>query len=81
PETYGAQQGISPQEAQEYISQQYQAVQHTLNLYCLDYWRERLGLDICAMTTAQGPSAVLSDDTVQFQTPLKASGKRRILLT
>nr|VUD25223.1 hydrolase [Salmonella sp. NCTC 7297] len=46
PETYGAQQGISPQDAQEYIRQQYHAVQHTLNWYCLDYWSERLGLDI-----------------------------------
>lgn len=81
PETYGAQQGISPQDAQEYIRQQYHAVQHTLNWYCLDYWSERLGLDICAMTTAQGPRAVLRDDTVPFLNALKASGKRRILLT
>ncbi|MDF2528806.1 MAG: nucleotidase [Enterobacter mori] len=58
PETYGKQQGISPAEAQEFIRSQYSAVQHTLNWYCLDYWSERLGLDICAMTTAQGPRAV-----------------------
>lgn len=42
----------SPAEAQEFIRSQYSAVQHTLNWYCLDYWSERLGLDICAMTTA-----------------------------
>ncbi|MGS9059036.1 HAD-IA family hydrolase, partial [Salmonella enterica subsp. enterica serovar Infantis] len=36
---------------------------------------------ICAMTTAQGPRAVLRDDTVPFLYALKASGKRRILLT
>ena len=53
PETYGEQQGISPAEAQEFIRSQYSAVQHTLNWYCLDYWSERLGLDICAMTTAR----------------------------
>lgn len=53
PETYGEQQGISPAEAQAFIRSQYSAVQHTLNWYCLDYWSERLGLDICAMTTAQ----------------------------
>ncbi len=29
--------------------------QHTLNWYCLDYWSEQLGLDICAMTTEMGP--------------------------
>ena len=43
PETYGAQNGITPQEAQERIRQEYHAVQHTLNWYCLDYWSERLG--------------------------------------
>lgn len=72
---------ISPAEAQEFIRSQYSAVQHTLNWYCLDYWSERLGLDICAMTTAQGPRAVLREDTVPFLDALKASGKRRILLT
>lgn len=81
PETYGEQQGISPAEAQAFIRSQYSAVQHTLNWYCLDYWSERLGLDICAMTTAQGPRAVLREDTVPFLDALKASGKRRILLT
>jgi putative hydrolase of the HAD superfamily len=81
PETFGAQNGMSLQEARERISQEYHAVQHTLNWYCLDYWSERLGLDICAMTTAQGPHAILREDTVPFLDALKACGKRRILLT
>lgn len=81
PETYGEQQGISPAEAQEFIRSQYSVVQHTLNWYCLDYWSERLRLDICAMTTAQGARAVLREDTVPFLDALKACGKRRILLT
>ena len=33
------------------------------------------------MTTAQGPRGVRHDDTVPFLDALKASGKRRILLT
>ncbi|VDZ53470.1 hydrolase [Citrobacter freundii] len=33
------------------------------------------------MTTEQGPRAVLREDTVPFLDALKASGKRRILLT
>jgi putative hydrolase of the HAD superfamily len=51
PETFGAKQGIHPQSS-GHSSSEYHAVQHTLNWYCLDYWSERLGLDICAMTTA-----------------------------
>ena len=81
PETFAATRGISPQAAQEYIGQQYQAVQHTLNWYCLDYWSEYLDLDIRAMTTEQGPRAALRDDTIPFLDALKARGKKRILLT
>ncbi|MGY5955072.1 GMP/IMP nucleotidase [Kosakonia sp. BK9b] len=81
PETYGAKLGLTPEEANKALRQEYHAVQHTLNWYCLDYWSERLGLDICAMTTQQGPGAVLRDDTVPFLDALQKSGKRRILLT
>ena len=66
PETWGAKNGVTPQEAMEYMRQQYHDVQHTLNWYCLDYWSEQLGLDICAMTTEMGPRAVLREDTIPF---------------
>ena len=81
PETWGAARGLNLQQAKEAMHQEYHAVQHTLNWYCLDYWSERLGLDICAMTSEQGPRATLREDTVPFLDALKASGKRRILLT
>ncbi|WBM70959.1 GMP/IMP nucleotidase [Buttiauxella sp. WJP83] len=81
PECVSQQRAIPLDEAHQLIRQEYHAVQHTLNWYCLDYWSERLGLDICAMTTAQGPNAVLREDTVPFLDALKSCGKRRILLT
>ncbi|ATX89800.1 GMP/IMP nucleotidase [Klebsiella aerogenes] len=81
PETWGAARGLNLQEAKAAMHQEYHAVQHTLNWYCLDYWSERLGLDICAMTSEQGPRAKLREDTVPFLDALRASGKRRILLT
>lgn len=81
PETVSEQRNIPLDEAHRLIAHEYHAVQHTLNWYCLDYWSERLGLDICAMTTTQGPNAVLREDTVPFLNALKDCGKRRILLT
>ena len=66
PETWGAARGLNLQEAKDAMRQEYHAVQHTLNWYCLDYWSERLGLDICAMTSEQGPRATLREDTVPF---------------
>lgn len=81
PETVSQLRDIPLDEAHKLISCEYHAVQHTLNWYCLDYWSERLGLDICAMTTEQGRNAVLREDTVPFLDALKTCGKRRILLT
>ncbi|MGB7802127.1 GMP/IMP nucleotidase [Buttiauxella sp.] len=81
PESVSQQRAIPLDEAHQLIAREYHAVQHTLNWYCLDYWSERLGLDICAMTTAQGPNAILREDTVPFLDALKSCGKRRILLT
>ncbi len=81
PETLASQKGLSPEQARALIHSEYHAVQHTLNWYCLDYWAERLGLDICGMTTEQGPKATLRPDTVPFLNALQACGKRRILLT
>ncbi|MBJ3815005.1 GMP/IMP nucleotidase [Shimwellia pseudoproteus] len=81
PETLQRTRGLSHEEAQRLIKAEYHAVQHTLNWYCLDYWSEKLGLDICAMTTAQGPRATLRDDTVPFLDALATCGKQRILLT
>lgn len=31
------------------MCQEYYVVQYMLNWYCLDYWSECLGLDICVM--------------------------------
>ena len=81
PQVWGAQNGMTPDEARLALSAAYADVQHTLNWYCLDYWSERLGLDISAMTTDAGPLASMRPDTVPFLEALKAAGKRRILLT
>lgn len=81
PETLSAQRSIPLDAAHQLIRQEYHAVQHTLNWYCLDFWSERLGLDIFAMTTVQGPKAVLREDTAPFLEALKSCGKKRILLT
>ncbi len=81
PDELSRQRQISRPEAVALLQAAYQEKQHTLNWYCLDYWSERLSLDIRALTTRHGPNAKLRADTAPFLAALKAQGKRRILLT
>ncbi len=68
-------------EARQHIHQEYLAVQHTMNWYCLDYWSKKLALDIHQMTTDSGINARLREDTAPFLSELRQSGRRTILLT
>ncbi|RLM25147.1 GMP/IMP nucleotidase [Brenneria alni] len=81
PQSLSHKRGISLEQAQQLITTEYRAVQHTLNWYCFDYWSEKLGLDIYQMTTDIGARARLREDTTPFLTALRNSGKRTILLT
>lgn len=66
PEQLSQQRGITRAEAEAIIAEKYQAVAHTLNWYCLDYWAEALALDIRAMTWAMRSRIALRDDTLPF---------------
>ncbi|PWC16639.1 GMP/IMP nucleotidase [Brenneria roseae subsp. roseae] len=81
PQSISDKRGISVEQAKQVIAREYQAVQHTLNWYCFDYWSERLGLDIYQMTTDIGARARLREDTTPFLAALRHSGKQTILLT
>lgn len=81
PQTLSATRGISAQAAQALIQREYQAVAHTLEWYCFDYWSARLGLDIQRMTLEQRERVRIRPDTLPFLSALRASGRRTILLT
>ncbi|MCU5771865.1 GMP/IMP nucleotidase [Erwiniaceae bacterium BAC15a-03b] len=81
PLTLSVKRGISIDAASQMISEKYQAVQHTLNWYCLDYWSRELDLDIRAMTWELRERAAMREDTLPFLQALRSSGKRTILLT
>ncbi|CAK6488491.1 GMP/IMP nucleotidase YrfG [Pantoea sp. Nvir] len=81
PLTLSETRGITLAEAESLIAAKYQAVAHTLNWYCLDYWAAELALDIRAMTYAKRSLAAMREDTVPFLQALRRAGKRTILLT
>ncbi|KID00217.1 nucleotidase [Hafnia alvei] len=81
PQTLSERRGITLDEAKKLIHHEYNAVQHTLNWYCFDYWSDRLDLDIYQMTSEVGARARLRQDTQPFLEALRASGRKTILLT
>lgn len=81
PATLSQQRAITLAQAEALIAEKYQAVAHTLNWYCLDYWAEELALDIRAMTWQERERTALRADTLPFLQALRTAGKRTILLT
>ena len=46
PRHYAAQNSMSIEEGRDYMFEQYAAVQGDLKWYCLDHWRDLLGIDV-----------------------------------
>jgi 5'-nucleotidase len=68
-------------QAKEDIITEYAKVQGTINWYCLDYWSEKLNLDIVQAKREIEHLISLRDDALPFINALKTSGREVILLT
>ncbi len=81
PARYARANRITEAEATALLAPQFRAVSGTIQWYCIDYWSRKLGLDIAAIKrTALGRVSFLPG-AEQFLLKLKASGKRRVLVT
>ncbi len=74
-------EGISLQQAKTRMSEAYAAVTGTIHWYCLDYWSDKLGLDIVAAKREIEHLIGMRDDTLPFLDALKASGREVVLVT
>ncbi|MCM2680883.1 GMP/IMP nucleotidase [Echinimonas agarilytica] len=81
PECYAKEKGMSKLEAKQYLERAYQQLQGKLEWYCLDYWNDRLGLDLVALKREVAHLIQMRPDAIPFLDALKASGRRVILLT
>lgn len=81
PARYAERQGLSLAAAAEELRPRFAAAQGTLAWYCIDHWSRELGLDIRALKRACGARVALLPGAEAFLARLKASGKRRILVT
>jgi HAD superfamily hydrolase (TIGR01509 family) len=81
PEVYGASRALSLEAAHALLKPRFQAIQHTLDWYCVDYWSRELGLDIPALHRAAGARIGWLPGAESFLRRVRARGKRMVLAT
>ena len=81
PSRYAAANGLSHAEAAGELAPKFRARAGTLQWYCIDHWTRELGLDIRGIKPAAQGQVGFLPGAEQFLLKLKASGKRRVLVT
>ncbi|MGI2260921.1 GMP/IMP nucleotidase [Shewanella sp. GXUN23E] len=81
PQELAKQRAITVAQASKLVEEQYASVAGTLNWYCLDYWRDTLGLDILALHRDLVDRIQMRQDSMPFLQGLEQAGKLRILVT
>lgn len=81
PLRYSQHHQISIDDANDALRNYYEAVQGTLEWYCLDYWAEKTQLPIKALKKEVQHLISLRNDAHDFLVALKQSGRRVVLVT
>ncbi|HEU4626112.1 MAG TPA: GMP/IMP nucleotidase [Steroidobacteraceae bacterium] len=81
PEVYGAARALSLEASRAALRPRFQAIQHTLDWYCVDYWSRELGLDVPALHRAAGHRIGWLPGAEDFLRGVRARGKRVVLAT
>ena len=81
PERYAARLGLPLADAKAQIDAHYQAVNGTLDWYCVDYWSRTLGLDIRALKQEILDKIQWRPHVIPFLAALRAAGKQLVLFT
>ncbi|MCV2885811.1 GMP/IMP nucleotidase [Aestuariibacter sp. AA17] len=74
-------EGIPKAQAQAFMNEEYQRVMGTLEWYCLDYWADRLKMNIVEAKREIEHLIDMRPDTLPFLDALKASGREVVLVT
>jgi putative hydrolase of the HAD superfamily len=76
---------LAPAAAWDALAPKFHAVRGTMQWYCIDYWSAELGLDIAALKRdvlrTAGRTVDYLPGALEFLAKLKASGRRRVLVT
>lgn len=81
PQLLAQRSGVPLEQASKEIRAEYEKVVGTINWYCLDFWQEKLSLDIVAAKRELLHLIKMRPDTLPFLDALKASGRHVVLVT
>lgn len=81
PNKLARQRNISQNEAKEFILTECDRVMGTLSWYCLDFWTEKLDIDIIEAKREISHLISMRDDAIPFMDALRISGREVILVT
>ena len=80
PTAYAVANGMTPQEAEAHLRPLFRNHEGTLGWYCVDFWSDRLGLDVAALKRASDGVQWLPGVRAYLE-QLRRRGKRLVLLT
>ena len=81
PQRYAEKHGLSREQALAALMPRYQAVEGTMDWYCVDYWSRELGLDIALLKEEVDHLIAVHPHVPEFLRALRDGGKRVVLVT
>lgn len=81
PKKLAIKRGVSLQQAKDLMTVEYEQVVGTLSWYCLDFWTDKLDIDIVEAKREIQHLISMRDDSLPFIDALKATGRKVILVT
>lgn len=81
PQRYAEHHGCALDEAGTFLTALSDSLHGTLDWYCLDYWSERIGMDVEALKQEVRHLIRFRPGTPEFLAFLQAQGKRTLLVT
>jgi len=81
PRRYAEERDVPLTEARTELMTLYRAVEGTMDWYCLDYWSNKLNMDVAALKEEVDHLIAVHPNVVRFLDAVRASGRRAVLVT
>ena len=81
PRRYAEEREVPLEEARTVLLELYREVEGTMDWYCLDYWSDKLGMDVAALKEEVDHLIAVHPNVVKFLDAVRASRRRAVLVT